>query len=630
VAFDLATAKPVRFDLASAKPVAGGEEDFANVQGGSSRQPQPVQEPTFMERHVAPMLEKVGGAVEAARPALSVAGKAFPAAQGAEFVLDNLHRNSPVVQGLADPGTAIAQLAANLVGQGDKVNPAVQAREREYQSARGADADSFDLTRVLTNVLNPLSLKGGSMIPAAASRTGRMAQGAGVGAAYSATQPVTSGDDFAGDKSLQALMGSLFGAAVPPVADIVKSVGKGTWNLISSALPSQAPKIAGRTANAAAGPRREAVISALENPTELVPGSAPHAGQAAVDAGSTEFAALGEVARRHKSSDFRDRGLAQQGARRAAIDSVAGTKDDLAAAESARTAASAPLYKAAREGAPVQVDDVVAEVDDLLARNPGNRELVTELANIRRGLVGEDGPRTDPEQVISVIDGIKASLANESNRFIGGTISGVRDNIKGAVPGLREADQAFADASVPVNQMRLGSFLRDKLLSPVDDETQRAGVFAQALRDGPRSIKKSTGQSRFESTDQVFAPEQELSIRGIMDDLARDREYANMAKQGAHAAGEVLGEAGPQKLGIPNLLSQPATIINAILRRVHGQATGKSMDELAQAYLDPKRLAELMRAATPSEQQQLIRAFGGSLVNPIGIGAPATAIGAEY
>lgn len=596
---------------------AGSEfpgKKLKGVDGGSAapKQMQPPEDLTFMERNVAPALEKVGNAIQSAKPLMPAPMR----------VAANLDRNSPVVQAMADPGTSIAQLIGNLFGQGDKVNPAIRANEAQYQASRGADAGTMDPARIATNVFNPLTWSGVSAIPRAASMVGRAAQGAGVGAGFGAATPVTEGDSFWGHKAAQVGGGAFAGGTIPLLSDGVQKLVSGLYHIIEPHLPGGIQRVAGRTANTAAGSRQADVVDALENSRSLVPGSNPTAGEAAVPAGSTEFAGLQRIVRDILPSDYRARSEAQEGARRAAVGGIAKTPADLAAAVTDRKSITDPMYQAARSGGPVNTESALAEVNDLLQRNPGNRELVTELSNIRSGLLGERGvPRTDPEQVISVIDGIKASLANENNKFIGGTVANVRESIKDAVPGMRSADQAFADASAPINRMQVGSYLGNKLSSPLND-AERPAMFATAIRDALSTLKRSTGQPRFTELGQVLTPGENNTVQGVVSDLARKADFEKMAQQGLPAARKTVQGIDPIQL--PNALHRPIMIINAILKRVQGGAEGRSLEELSRLMQNPQEMAAVMRAASPGERFELARTLGMKAVNPA-IGAVSTA-----
>lgn len=153
-------------------------------------------EMTWAEKTIAPLLEKYGIAnvlnrIDGGNTRGSAAGR--------------------MMMGAAGPGVAIAQLAANAVGQGDTVNRGIQDTEKQYQAARGAQGSTgFDPLRMAGNVgiTLPLSLAG-----AAPTVLG----GAMQGAAFSALEPVTTGGNFAAEKAKQIGTGALVGGAAAPI-----------------------------------------------------------------------------------------------------------------------------------------------------------------------------------------------------------------------------------------------------------------------------------------------------------------------------------------------------------------------------------------------------------------------------
>lgn len=142
-------------------------------------------------------------------------------------------RTDKLIKGLRDPIDGAAQLLTNMLPSGlvnagnqlnnflaDKtglvgrlpeggVDSQVKQNEASYQASRGPDA-GFDGYRTLGNVLSPANLAMGYGAPQAASLFGRIATGAGLGAASAAMNP-TMGDNFAEEKAKQVGTGALFG-----------------------------------------------------------------------------------------------------------------------------------------------------------------------------------------------------------------------------------------------------------------------------------------------------------------------------------------------------------------------------------------------------------------------------------
>lgn len=121
-----------------------------------------------------------------------------------------------LMMGAADPGVAIAQLAANAVGAGGAVNKAIADTEAKYQEARReAGSEGFDPLRMVGSaaMTAPVGFAG----KAATTLGGMALKGAAQGAVSGALNPVTGGEDFWGDKAEQIGMGTVGGAIAAPV-----------------------------------------------------------------------------------------------------------------------------------------------------------------------------------------------------------------------------------------------------------------------------------------------------------------------------------------------------------------------------------------------------------------------------
>lgn len=128
-------------------------------------------------------------------------------------------RGSPVgrvAKGLADPGAAVVQMAANaLPGEwGGDVNAAIRRREEEYQAARkAAGSEGFDPLRVIGSSIITAPTPGAVAARGAAG----MAKAAGIGGATAALDPVVADGDFWAKKGEQVGTGAVTGAALSPL-----------------------------------------------------------------------------------------------------------------------------------------------------------------------------------------------------------------------------------------------------------------------------------------------------------------------------------------------------------------------------------------------------------------------------
>jgi hypothetical protein len=385
-------------------------------------------------------------------------------------------------------------------------------------------------------------------------------------------------------------------SVVAPVAEAGgRFAGKATGATANYLSRVMDPKAAALV-NAAEG-RGQEIINALRNYDEYVAGGMPTAAVAAAPVGSTKYAALQDEVSGRMTTAYRERDIANKAARERALAGIAQDEAAIAAAQRARTAASKPLYEAAEKGV-ADVSGVVATLDDIIAKNPGNPELLREMRSIRRGLVADSATgalRTDAKEIASTIDGLKARLGKQENKFIKDQLRDIREQLVDAVPNYRAAQEAFAQASKPINVMQVGQYLQGKLKPAIDTPVgERAGVFSAAVQEAPTTIKRSTGQSRYSQLTDVLSPDDAKIVEGIRKDLAREAEFKSQAAAGAKGDKAV---PAAELSKAPAFFSRVATIANTIIDRLQGRINQKVALELATEMLDPKLAAEALEKA---------------------------------
>lgn len=124
-------------------------------------------------------------------------------------------------EGLVNAGNRANNWLAEKTGLVAKLPPGgvdqqVREREQAYQSARGDTG--MDWARLGGNLASPTNLALAAAAPARlATLGGRVAAGAGLGAASALSEPVTDGD-FAEQKAKQVGLGAVGGGAIPMLA----------------------------------------------------------------------------------------------------------------------------------------------------------------------------------------------------------------------------------------------------------------------------------------------------------------------------------------------------------------------------------------------------------------------------
>lgn len=509
--------------------------------------------------------------------------------------------SSAILKGVAGlgglPGDALRLLETGIVKGGELIG-LDRVGIQPKRSFRGVTAGKEDIIKAFekatgTTLYKPetkgekyveKAIEGAVSLP---GRPGLMAMGGLSGLLGEA------GGDVAG------VPGAIAGSVIPFVAAplAAKTVGWGT-DLVTGRLPDVR---AGKVARDVAGDKRAAIEAAMAGK-----GNDLTAAQAAVDAGSTRWSALGERAGKQRSEVFKALDDKQTAERAAAL---SGVKPDLVAAETARDVATTPLYTAARKSlAPVDTDAVIAKLDDTLMRNSGNPELVSALKSIRSGLFDDAGNKiTNAERVMSVIDGVKSKLASKDNKFILGNLIEAREGLKNVVPGLPTADAEFRRLSQPVNQSRVIQALEDVLTNYKGGE--RAQPFLNVLGRGEQALlKKSTGFPRYQTgdLDKILTKDQLDAVQKVQSELTRDARLADLAAAGQSDVATVLSRDA-SSFRLPNLLNRYALAANKALDVAEASLNAKTMAKVYEAMENPNKALELLNTLPTSERNKALK-----------------------
>jgi hypothetical protein len=225
--------------------------------------------------------------------------------------------------------------------------------------------------------------------------------------------------------------------------------------------------------------------------------------------------------------------------------------------------------------------------------------------------------------------GMDAQLLPNSNKALTNTqqnaINDVRANLVDWLnkknPAYDFARNEFAMQSQVIDRMNVGQTLSDKLVSATGKETPAS--FAQAVRNEVGTLKKATGQPRYEELKQLMTPEETATINSVLADVTR-RSRAFNQPQGTNLYGgvNVTAETSPH---LPNLLSRPAMLANALLR-ARGNKVEQEVDRIAtDAYLNPSKLAALLEKMPVTQRNGLIEMILNSR-NPAVTGVPIYAL----
>jgi hypothetical protein len=426
------------------------------------------------------------------------------------------------------------------------------------------------------------------------------------------------------------------GAAINPMRPIapiieqpIKLAAKGVGAVYNALDPKSAAYL---TAAEGRGPE---IVNALRGQTEIVPGSRPTAAQAAAPVGATRFSAMGDSAARTTPTPFYERAEAQKAAQLAAVQQVGKTPAELKAAEAARSATAKELYGISDNAMVVadntfssllnrpSMDKVLARASDLAAEKGQpfqigqNRPPQVVPSSIVDEAGRPMGQTVIPGEVAKypgsslhamkmafddlIKDPATFGIGSSEAKAIGRTRAQFLNWAESQAPSYRTARETFAAQSKPINQMEVGQFLEGKLKPALGEETARlrAAGFAGALENAPGTIKRATGESRFQNLSEVLTPEQLKIVDDVRADLARARQAENQAAA-ARGAGPDVTLMGTEVMGnvrAPNFINNVTTVANDLLRRMQGKLDQKLAIELAAEMLDPAAAAVALEKA---------------------------------
>lgn len=515
--------------------------------------------------------------------------------------------------GALQAGAGIGDWISERLGNDPGFGKYLAEKVGEYEAAKKRGMMALGETPTDIAGLAGSVLTGGAAvkgIPLATSWGGKILQGGAVGAAAGATTPTsTPGID---QTMMQAAGGAAFGGGVPAVAPLVQKAGQTGYRMFVEPL-TNAEAIKGRAYMAATGDKAPQIISELRNARQLVPGSQPTAGEAAVNAGRPEFSALQASAAKVLPTDYLARTKARVAAQQAQVGNVAGTEAQRAAADAARAAGWKQDFQSAMtEGIDQNMAKAIQpQIESLMSRPSMQRAQVTakRLARERDvdltdfgSLEGLDWLRKGLDNQISAAAKATSSKGKEDLAALLQTKADLLATIKEIAPKYNATRANFAAASKPINQMDVGGFLKDRLTPSINAPTsQRAEAYINSLRDAPGTIQKAlTGAPRYQKLSDVLTPTQLAQVESVKDDLLRMAEQERMAQLGAQAgpnAMDVASQSVSAALGgksIPNPLSRIATVANAIIGRVEGKIDKKLAIQIATEMLEPQVVAGVL------------------------------------
>lgn len=473
------------------------------------------------------------------------------------------------------------------------------------------------------------------------------------------------------DRALAATYGAGGGAAGVGAAKLLSGTAKAASAAAAPLTQKGQEKIIGDVMRRAAGENVDDVIARMRGARELVPGSVPTAAEVAESGG---VAALQRAMAQANPEAYTQRGMQSASARVNALRGIAGDEQKMQAAIAARKDSSDLLYAAA-DRAVVTSDDALREI---MARLPnGTLEQAHNIARMSGKPIqfGKDipesvaylGGKTEvvpgahghsrSVQLPGLLDAngtpITTTIPAQSAKYTGRGIDlikkaiddvvdtnptaaigknaknaglGVKQDLvnwaDNAIPEYAAARQAWAEGSRPIDQMKVGQELLNKMQGPLADHgalaSETGSMYARALNDVRGNLVKNATGGIKRNLEDVMSPEQMATLNNVAQDLARKSNAQNLGRGvGSNTFQNFAMDNLAAQSGMPSAVSMVANLVPGLgtvgnLAKATGNMIYKSKDELmksrmADLLLNPQAAADVMEnAAKPGRLSQAL------------------------
>jgi len=469
------------------------------------------------------------------------------------------------------------------------------AGQAEWVKQAGMPAKAGEIVSEAAMLSPSLAISGAGMLPALQ----RAYTSGGLSALYEPSG--TYGREKSG--ALGAI-GSLVGEAIPYAAGTLTRA-------IEPLTEGGKQNIIARSLQRVVGENAPSVASQLETTRSGVPGVQYTASEASPSSGG--LAAMQRWAEQANPESYFQRRAENVGARRMALQDIAGSEAQKAAALGMRESVTKPMYEEAMQLS-VPVDESLRE----LFKRPSMRNALSQAqtiaaeqgtpipADLVKAIESGEVPAEISGQGLhwlkvgldSLRDEAKTSLSKAQQNALKGTVNAFEEWRGQNIPKYAEAQAAFRELSRPISRMDVGQSLYEKLAPALSDfgpvTRERAESFAGALRDADVTAQRATGFKGAKFAD-IMKPSDQQTYSAIASDLSRQAESAS--------AGRGIGSNTFQNLAMQSLAERagfPGTLIGKVthlpgIDYAYTRAEQAMQRELADILLDPKKAAKMLR-----------------------------------
>lgn len=350
-------------------------------------------------------------------------------------------------------------------------------------------------------------------------------------------------------------------------------------------------------AKSASDPR--AAARNLDAASDVLPGSTPTAGPASGDVG---LLALEKGLRGKSPAAFGARESEQNTARQIALEKVSGTVDDIKDLKAARGDITTPLREAALASKkPANPSPVVDKIDEILASPKGERVPVKNaLMEFRNRFDGKTEPARLYEIRKDIGDAMEGKLGADKSvyRLAKGELIEVRkvldDQIEESAPGFKAYLDRYKELSKPINEREVLQEIQRRSQSTVADITSQRQFLAPA--QFRRAVDAAAKKAKVQLT-----PEQTSTLKAVQVDLDLGNAInSKLIKAPGSDTFQNLSIASAITSGGKNGVHPFIDAITKPLKWVYKAPDEKINEILADAMLDPKFAASLLKRATPA------------------------------
>lgn len=585
----------VQWDDGPSDPSGAQTSDFARLISG-----QPSQEQQYQQVNAQQVADQSGL-------------DNFFAGMGKSFV-DSGRGLAQAGMALADqvPGVDLTDWRAGLQGKID------ESRRLDAALMDSGSGLAGNITGYGVQVLAPGGALRGTAAGAAALPT-TIAGNAAQGAVLGALQPVASNES----RVENAALGGVGGAAGAAGAKVLGAGYRAARNALSgtSLLERQAGQ---QIIDAATGE--------LTYAPSTVPGVQRTLAQSTADEGVSglERVSRGQMANA-PNNPYGMLDAANNRARVDALNRIAGTESDIAAAEAARNAQTSGLRnQAMREGSQA----------DMAAQSAGMPGIAGNIASLRQQFsqqASEQGGRPAVQRAISDVTqalenapptvegmyqvrktigdlmsgkaGSDKSYAQAATRELMDIRNALDNEIAQVAPSFSDYLDAYRTASQPINRMRVGNELLDGSIAVTDPlgypVLSPAGFERRVGREGTDAldytVQRATKFNKAKASD-ILSQDDISTIRGIQDDLRRIAAVERSSSKGSQTAPLLQGASS---LARKSVLSAIPMVNNV------SELVGRSLDtarkeKLAYLLANPARAREVISTLQGADKSAVV------------------------